>query len=87
MTRHRDATAMQRGFRHRTPPGLPLLCGAQAHTDAGVPTSGPRRRTVNQPVMLELVRTCDFEGHVTWVVGVGSPNAYTPQVMAAPSRW
>jgi hypothetical protein len=60
--------------------------GAQAHTDAGESTSGPRRRTVNQPVMLELVRTCDFEGHVTWVVGVASPNAYTPQVMAAPSR-
>lgn len=60
--------------------------GAQAHTDAGVPTSGPRRRKVDQPVMLELVRTCDFEGHVTWVVGVGSPNAYTPQVLAAPSR-
>lgn len=60
--------------------------GAQAHTDAGVPTSGPRRRTVNQPVMRELVRTCDFEGYVTWVVGVASPNAYTPRVMTAPSR-
>lgn len=60
--------------------------GAQAHTDAGEPTSGPRSRTVNQPVMLELVRTCDFEGHVTYVVGVGSPNAYTPLVMEAPSR-
>lgn len=60
--------------------------GAQAHTDAGEPTSGPRRRTVNQSVMRELVRTCDFEGHVTWVVGVASPNAYTPRVMAAPSR-
>src|SRR5690606_1607703 len=43
--------------------------GAQAHTDEGEPTSGPRRRAVDQPVMRELVRTCDFEGHVTWVVG------------------
>ena len=60
--------------------------GAQAHTDAGEPTSGPRRRTVNQPVLRELVRTCDFEGQVTWVVGVDSPNAYTPRVMVAPSR-
>ncbi len=60
--------------------------GAQAHTDAGEPTSGPRRRTLNQPVLRELVRSCDFEGQVTWVVGVASRNAYTPRVMAAPSR-
>lgn len=60
--------------------------GAQAHTDAGEPTSGPRRQTVDHPVMREVVRTCDFEAHVTYVVGVGSPNAYTPRVMASPSR-
>ena len=60
--------------------------GAQAHTEAGEPTSGPRRRVVDQPVMRELVRTCDFEGQVTWVLGVASPNAYTPRVLAAPSR-
>lgn len=60
--------------------------GAQAHTEAGEPTSGPRRRAVNQPVMRELVRTCDFEGQVTWVLGVATPNAYTPRVLAAPSR-
>lgn len=60
--------------------------GAQAHTDAGAPTSGPRRRTLNQPVLRELVRTCDFEGQVTWVVGVAKPNAYTPRILTTPSR-
>ena len=63
-----------------------VFTGAQAHTDAGAPTSGARRRTLNQPVMRELVHTCDFEGQVIWVVGVARPNAYLPTVLAAPSR-
>ncbi|MGH8105487.1 MAG: AMIN-like domain-containing (lipo)protein [Arenimonas sp.] len=60
--------------------------GAQAHTEAGEPTSDPRRRELNQPVLRELVRTCDFEGQVTWVVGVIGEKEYTPRVLAAPSR-
>ena len=60
--------------------------GAQAHTEAGEGTSGPRRRSVDQPVVLELVRTCDFEGHVTWVAGVSTPNRYTARVLADPAR-
>ncbi len=60
--------------------------GAQAHSEAGEGTSGPRRRAPNQPVLRELVRTCDFEGEVTWVAGVGRPNPYTPRVLAAPAR-
>jgi hypothetical protein len=60
--------------------------GAQAHTEAGAPASGPRRRAIALPSVRELVRTCDFEGHVTWVAGVASPNRYTPRTMSAPPR-
>lgn len=60
--------------------------GAQAHTEKGESTSGPRRRPLAQPIARELVRTCDFEGKVTWVVGVARPNPYTPRIMARPAR-
>ena len=60
--------------------------GAQAHTEEGAATSGPRRRPLAQPIARELVRTCDFEGEVTWVVGVARPNPYTANAMSAPSR-
>lgn len=60
--------------------------GAQAHTEAGVATSGPRRRDVNQSVLRELVRTCDFEGEVTWIAGVVREKEYIPRALAGPSR-
>ncbi len=60
--------------------------GAQAHTEEGTSTSGPRRRPLAQAVARELVRTCDFEGEVTWVVGVTKPNPYTSRILAAPAR-
>ena len=60
--------------------------GAHAHTEAGEPTSGPRRRHVGLPALRELVRTCDFEAEVTWVAGVAGRNAYRPRVLDDPSR-
>lgn len=60
--------------------------GAQAHTAAGEATSGPRRRMVNQSVVRELIRTCDFEGEVTWVAAMARESEYIPRVLAAPSR-
>ena len=60
--------------------------GAQAHSESGKSTSGPRRRPLAQVVARELVRTCDFEGEVTWVIGLVRPNPYTPRVMSQPSR-
>ena len=60
--------------------------GAHAHTEKGKSTSGPRRRPLAQTIARELVRTCAFEGEVTWVIGVSRPNPYTPRVMSAPSR-
>ena len=60
--------------------------GAHAHTPAGVPTSGPARRSANHPALRELVRTCDFEAEVTWVAGLASATPYTPRVLSAPAR-
>ncbi len=60
--------------------------GAQAHTEAGEESGGPRSQIVNQTNLRELVRTCDFEGEVTWVAGVIRPNGYTTQALAEPSR-
>lgn len=60
--------------------------GAHAHTEQGKATSGPRRRALSQKVARELVRICDFEGEVTWVVGVARPNPYTASAFSDPSR-
>lgn len=60
--------------------------GAQAHTEAGKPTAEPYRRKPGQAALLELVRTCDFEGELVWVAGVARENKYTPRVLADPSR-
>lgn len=60
--------------------------GAHAHTEKGESTGGPRRKKLSQPIARELVRTCAFEGEVTYVIGVAKPNAYTPRTMSAPSR-
>lgn len=60
--------------------------GAQAHTEKGESTKSPRRRKLSLPVARELVRTCDFEGEITYVVGVAKPNPYTPRIMSTPAR-
>jgi hypothetical protein len=59
---------------------------AQAHTDAGQPTIAQTNRTVNLPNLRQLVQTCDFEGHVTWVLGVGNPKRYRVVELTNPSR-
>ena len=59
---------------------------AQAHTDAGQPTIAQTNRTVNLPNLRQLVQTCDFEGHVTWVLGVGNPKRFRVVELTNPSR-
>lgn len=59
---------------------------AQAHTDAGQSTIAQTNRTVNLPNLRQLVQTCDFEGHVTWVLGVGSPKRFRVTELTNPSR-
>lgn len=43
---------------------------AAAHNDAGTPTFGPQELIPGLPSILEVQSTCDFEGQVTWVLGL-----------------
>lgn len=60
--------------------------GARAHTSQGKQAAGAQRRALALPVARELVRTCDFEGEVTWVLGVSRPALFTAKALSAPSR-
>ena len=60
--------------------------GARAHTEAGEPTVDVGRRELGLPNALELVRTCDFEGEVTWVAGVVSPEPVRVTTLDGPPR-
>lgn len=62
------------------------LVPAQAHTEAGEATVHERERRLDFPVLRELESTCDFEGHVEWVLGVASPNRYRVLELTAPPR-
>jgi hypothetical protein len=59
---------------------------AQAHTDAGHATIAQTNRMVNLPNLRQLVQTCDFEGDVTWVLGVGNPKRFRVVELTNPSR-
>jgi len=59
---------------------------AQAHSDAGQATIAQTDRMVTGGNLRQLVQTCDFEGHVTWVLGVGSPNRFRVVELTNPSR-
>lgn len=62
------------------------LTPAAAHTDAGEPTVKERERILDLGVARELESTCDFEGHVTWVLGVAKPNTFRVFELADPPR-
>jgi len=62
------------------------LAGAQAHTEEGKPTVAPRERTLQLGVLRELEQTCDFEGEVTWVLGLQKPNRFRVLELKAPTR-
>ena len=58
---------------------------AQAHQGAQV-TVAERKRKPGLPIVQELELTCDFEGEVTWVLGVKSPNKYRVMELREPTR-
>lgn len=58
---------------------------AQAHQGAQV-TVAERERKPGLPIVQELELTCDFEGEVTWVLGVKSPNKYRVMELKEPTR-
>lgn len=59
---------------------------AQAHAPEGDATIKDRSRSPNLPVIKDLKITCDFEGEVTWVLGVSSPNKYRVIELKEPTR-
>ncbi|MDI3287621.1 hypothetical protein [Polyangium sp. 15x6] len=59
---------------------------ARAHDDTGRSTLSPVEQRPKLPVLLELTPTCDFEGELTWVLGVGSPNRYRVLELRDPPR-
>ena len=62
------------------------LTGARAHTEAGQPTVAPRERKLALPLLRELEQTCDFEGEVTWVLGLQKPNRFRVLELKSPTR-
>ena len=59
---------------------------AEAHTPSGAPTIAQREQPLALPLVRELEQTCDFEGYVTWVVGVSRPNKYRVITLTRPDR-
>ena len=59
---------------------------ARAHTDDGQPTAARREYKFAYPVFREVKRTCDFEGTVTYVIGVSSPNKFRLLELTDPAR-
>lgn len=62
------------------------LVGARAHDEDGRVTVEEREGTPGLPVILAHHLTCDFEGQVTWVLAVTSPNGYRVRTLGDPSR-
>ncbi|YCM46739.1 hypothetical protein V2O64_11975 [Verrucomicrobiaceae bacterium 227] len=62
------------------------MAPASAHTDEGQATITERNRILDYPNLQQLVDTCDFEGNVTWVLGLKSPNSYRVVELTDPPR-
>ena len=62
------------------------LSPARAHTEAGASTVATLQRKVRLPVIREIRATCDFEGEVTWVVGLAARKEYKVMELEAPAR-
>ena len=52
------------------------LSPAAAHDDAGNPTVASTGLTPGSPQLLEAKQICDFEGVVTWVLGLAAESDY-----------
>ncbi len=58
---------------------------AQAHTEEGKVTV-VHERQFTLPVVRELELSCDFEGHVSWAVGLASRRPFRVSELATPAR-
>jgi len=59
---------------------------ARAHTDQGQATVTERNQRHQLPVIRHIRSTCDFEAHLEWVIGTGSPNRYRVLELSEPAR-
>ncbi|NMO19703.1 hypothetical protein HPC49_23910 [Pyxidicoccus fallax] len=62
------------------------LTPARGHDDQGRATVAEREMKPGLPIILELERTCDFEGEVTWVLGNKKPNKFRVMELRDPAR-
>ena len=59
---------------------------AAAHDDAGQPTFGTNELLPGLPTLLEVQQTCDFEGIVTWVLGLSEEVDFVVSALPDPFR-
>ncbi|MBU8895849.1 hypothetical protein KRR26_09545 [Corallococcus sp. M34] len=59
---------------------------ARAHTSEGKATVSDLTLKPALPMVRELVRTCDFEAEVTWLLGTARPTSYRVLELKGPSR-
>ncbi|QDE65991.1 hypothetical protein BHS09_02695 [Myxococcus xanthus] len=62
------------------------LSPARGHDDQGRATVAALEMKPKLPALLELVRTCDFEAEVTWVLGTKAPNDFRVMELHDPTR-
>lgn len=59
---------------------------ADAHTEAGEPTLVFQSIAPSLPSIIEAVQSCDFEAHVTWVVGLTEELDFRVSELVDPLR-
>jgi hypothetical protein len=57
-----------------------------AHDEAGAPTFAQQELAPGLPSILEAEQTCDFEGAVTWVVGLAQEAEFNALTLRNPFR-
>ena len=62
------------------------LTPAQAHTEEGKPTLTSRGRKLSLPVLREIRQICDFEGEVTWILGLAERREHKTMELQGPTR-
>lgn len=62
------------------------LTPAQAHTEAGQPTLANRGRKLSLPILREIRQICDFEGEVTWILGLAERREHKTMELEGPTR-
>ncbi len=65
---------------------LVRLMPAQAHDEAGLPTTAARELPGTGLALLEAKSVCDFEGQVAWALGVREQRPFRVLRLAGPTR-